>query len=284
MCWHNVRVTREQSVSSFDEKAALAELERLRDSIQAARQARQRTSDEFDAFVKSFRKPTSTSSSDPPVAVVFEGSHVGVALQSAPDSATSAASEVAQRPASESINPPIQFPNPPSTVAIALNDDAAAERAVSPPRDKPRRQHRLNNRPLVIVGIVAVIALALLSTRWGTRVSPPAPVPAVKNSAVSTQSVARPTAAPPQTAPVGPVVHPVVLELRPLRPVWMRVVVDGQKTFEGTAQGEQPLRFGADQSIVVRVGNGGDVLVKTGSREESFGVAGQPLTRTFSKR
>ena len=63
----------------------------------------------------------------------------------------------------------------------------------------------------------------------------------------------------------------------------MRVVVDGRKDVEGMVKGGEPLRFTGDHSIVVRVGNGGDVLVKTGEREESFGETGQPLTRTFSK-
>ena len=63
----------------------------------------------------------------------------------------------------------------------------------------------------------------------------------------------------------------------------MRVIVDGRKAFEGTVQAGEPLHFTGDQAIVVRVGNGGDVVVKSGDREESFGDAGQPRTRTFSK-
>jgi hypothetical protein len=63
----------------------------------------------------------------------------------------------------------------------------------------------------------------------------------------------------------------------------MRVVVDGRKDAEGTIQAGEPLHFTGDDSIVVRVGNGGDVVVRIGDREESFGEAGQPRTRTFSK-
>lgn len=62
----------------------------------------------------------------------------------------------------------------------------------------------------------------------------------------------------------------------------MRVVIDGRKEAEGTVQAGEPLHFTGD-SIVVRVGNGGDVVVKLGDREEPFGDAGQPRTRTFSK-
>jgi hypothetical protein len=94
------RVTQEESGRPFDEQTALAELERLRDSIQAARQARQRTSDEFDAFVKSFRTPASTPTSERRVA-------------------PSRTSEAAQQ-ASESIGHPVQSLDPsPSTVVVS---------------------------------------------------------------------------------------------------------------------------------------------------------------------
>src|SRR4051812_14863253 len=48
----------------FDEQAALAELERLRDAIQESRRRRSESSDEFDAFVRSFRAPAASESPD----------------------------------------------------------------------------------------------------------------------------------------------------------------------------------------------------------------------------
>src|SRR3954470_2687059 len=48
----------------FDEQAALAELERLRDAIQETRRRRSESSDEFDAFVRSFRDPAASGSPD----------------------------------------------------------------------------------------------------------------------------------------------------------------------------------------------------------------------------
>src|SRR3954451_5182422 len=63
-CDNEPTVSPDKQVKPFDEEAALAELERLRESIQAARQARQRTSDEFAAFIKSFRTPPSTPISE----------------------------------------------------------------------------------------------------------------------------------------------------------------------------------------------------------------------------
>jgi hypothetical protein len=63
----------------------------------------------------------------------------------------------------------------------------------------------------------------------------------------------------------------------------MRVVIDGRTDVEGTVQAGDPMHLTGEHSIVVRVGNGGDVLVRAGAREESFGDTGQPRTRTFSK-
>jgi uncharacterized protein DUF4115 len=256
------RVTQEESVRPFDEEAALAELERLRDSIQAARQARQRTSDEFDAFVKSFRTPASIPTSERRVA-------------------PSRASEAAQ-PASESIRHPVQSPDPlPSTVTVPSNP-AEFDRTAAPSSQSPRRYH-LNIRTLGIFAVIAGIALGLLSTRRSRQMSPPTRVNAVTDKAASTRNTGTSTAATSQSAPSGAPSHGVMLELRIVRPVWMRVVIDGRKDVEGMVQAGQPLHFTGDHSIVVRVGNGGDVLVTTGNGEESFGDAGQPLTRTFSK-
>jgi hypothetical protein len=238
-------VTQDRPVESFDENAALAELERLRDAIQAARRARQRTSDEFGAFVKGFRTP----------------------------------SEEPQRGAWESISPP---PQPadllPPTVVIPSDTDAFGE-TTGPTRPPVSHRHRPNIRTLGIGVIIAVIALGLLSNRWRKQTSPPTRVDPVTKNHVSTGHGETPT---PAATPLASA-HAVVLEMRTVRPVWMRVVVDGQKNVEGTVQGGEPLHFTGDHSIVVRVGNGGDVLVKTGDREGPFGDVGQPLTRTFVK-
>ena len=64
----------------------------------------------------------------------------------------------------------------------------------------------------------------------------------------------------------------------------MRVVVDGEKKSEGMVPGGESLHLGGDDSIVVRVGNGGAVVVKSGDRENPFGAADQPVTRRFSKQ
>ena len=254
----------EEPVRPFNEQAALAELERLRESIQAARQARQRTSAEFEAFIKSFRAPTSTPAPERPTAPV-------------------PASEEPQLAASESIDRPVHSPDPLlSTIPVPSSTDSVGDKPAVPASQVLRR-YRFSIRSLGILVVIAAIALGLVSMLLRRGVPPRTPVNAVSGSAGPTRNPAASPSAPSQSAPASPVARAVAIELRVLRPVWMRVVVDGRKDVEGTVQAGEPLHFTGDQSIVVRVGNGGDVLVKNGNREESFGDTGQPRTRTFSK-
>jgi hypothetical protein len=257
----------------FDEKAALAELERLRESIQAARQARQRTSDEFEAFVKSFRKPA-------PVPVP----ELTVTPASESPAATSRASEAPQGPAPDSIDrsPRSLDPLPPPP-SVPSTTDSFDDKAARPPLPLPRR-YRLDIRSLGVLAFITVIALILFATRSGRGTPPP---PTTLSNGSDKAALARNAAVSPpavtQSTPASAAARGVTIELRVIRPVWMRVVVDGRKDVEGTVQPGEPLHFAGNQSIVVRVGNGGDIVVKTGDREESFGPAAQPLTRTFSK-
>jgi hypothetical protein len=257
-------VTREGLVQTFDEKAALAELERLRDSIEAARQARRRTSDEFDAFVKSFRKPEPTPISPNPVAT------------------TPPLPELPPQAVPEPITGPLETPaSSPSPNAVSSNT-AVVEVGTAAPLAPSARRYRLNMWLLGALAAIAVVALGVWSARSVKPASPVTRATSVSSDVPATrtgQTAAPAAALPPQkTAASG-----VVVELRTIRPVWMRVVVDGRKDVEGTVEAGKPLHFTADHTIVVRVGNGGDVVVKIGDREESFGDTGQPRTRTFSK-
>jgi hypothetical protein len=257
-------VTQEGQAQPFDEQAVLAELERLRESIQAARKARQRTSDEFDAFVKSFRTPASTPTSERPIPA-------------------SRAPAAAPQEAPESIDRSMHAFDPlPSPVHVPSNTELFGERPELPPAKSPR-QYRFDIRLLGVLALIAVIALGLLSIRWRGPVSPPKTVKTVSDNTTLRRDERGSTPAATAPAPANAGAHGVALELRAIRPVWMRVVVDGRKDAEGTIQAGEPLHFTGDDSIVVRVGNGGDVVVRIGDREESFGEAGQPRTRTFSK-
>lgn len=67
--------------------------------------------------------------------------------------------------------------------------------------------------------------------------------------------------------------RPVKLDIRVVeRPSWLRVVADGQVEFEGTLQPGAERNWSADQSIVLRAGNAGGVLVTF--NDEDLGVMG----------
>lgn len=67
---------------------------------------------------------------------------------------------------------------------------------------------------------------------------------------------------------------PVRLDIRVVeRPSWLRVIADGQTVFEATLQPGAELNWEAEQSIVLRTGNAGGVLVTFNDRE--LGVMGQ---------
>lgn len=236
----------------FDEQAALAELEQLRDAIQAARRARQEKLDEFERFVQGFRKPAARR----------------------PDRSD------ARPEASDLIVPAL----PPAAPAapyepVPVQPDAAPTGATAA---RPRR--RIGNRTVILLGVAGVTAAALLLYQWrqpSDRPSAPNPVTSAPNTAApAARPPAVPTAAAPVTTAPAAALH---VELGTLQPVWLRVVVDGQKKLERMIPAGEALRFDADRQIVVRAGNGADVFVKTSSGEERLGVAGQPVTRTFAK-
>ena len=249
----------------FNEDAALAELERLRQAIMAARRARQQKSDEFEAFVQGFRKPAPVPPAERPVA----------------RTATANAPMEASRPLV--VEAPPATPLSPAVVpeqTHAIDEGVADAPAPAAPRARPRVRW-----PIALGATIGLIALGLLATR--SRNQPPAPDSATR--APDTRVAPEPgeTPAPPAqqaTAPVQEPARAVTLDLRTLQSVWMRVVVDGEKKSEGMVQGGQSLHFGADDSIVVRVGNGGAVVVKTGDREHPFGAVDQPVTRRFAKQ
>ena len=232
----------EEKPSRFDESAALAEIERLQQALLVARKARTDKSEEFDRFIRSFRTPASP------------------------------------RPSADDVprQPPAVIPD--DATASSLGALPAAEAAPArPPQTAVRRPWRLGIVAVATVVTLVVIALAIPRDRAGTP-SPPPP------AAAKVPSAEKPAPPPslPQPASAPEARAAVQLELRTLAQVWIRVVVDGDKKVEDVIPAGQRLSFSATKSIVVRAGNGGDLVVVTENREERFGAADQPLTRTFA--
>ena len=113
------------------------------------------------------------------------------------------------------------------------------------------------------------------------------PTPGPAQQAAPAQVASAPIADPPPVQPGPPVQpvdpHPLRIDLTTLRPVWLRVTVDGRVAIEREAAAGEQLPFGADRSIVVRAGDAGAVTVREGGVDRGpVGRDGQVLTRTFS--
>jgi hypothetical protein len=108
-----------------------------------------------------------------------------------------------------------------------------------------------------------------------TEAAPPAAAPSP--TAAATAAAPAPEAAAPAAAPRA--VH-VVLET--IRPVWMRVVVDGRRAIEREVAAGEHLAFEGDGAIVVRVGDAGGVRATfNGDDRGALGRDGLPLTVSF---
>ena len=267
----------DSSHTPFDEKAALEELERLRDAIQAARRTRMAKSDEFDQFVKGFKKPPAPPSAPEPEPPASAPAIELPAPSPVPELLT--LTPAPEQPA-EMAEPPTQ-PSPLASSTPTVSTIAALE--TPPPRPASQSPSQSGNR---IVGTVAVAAVALIAVLMYWSRGPSTRV--VEAPANTVQSPAPVVQAPPAPAPTPAPAPPapaaaVNVELRTLQPVWMRVTVDGQKQREGTVPAGERLQLHADRAIVIRAGNGADVLVKTATGENPLGAAGQPITFTFTK-
>ncbi len=68
-----------------------------------------------------------------------------------------------------------------------------------------------------------------------------------------------------------------------MRRVWLRVVVDGERTIEREVDANQRIPVIANQSIVVRAGDAGALRVNVAGKDETFGAEGLPATRSFTR-
>ena len=164
--------------------------------------------------------------------------------------------------------------------ATPTRSNVAAVEVEQPRAAAQPRRYRANR----IIGAVALataglIAMVLYFSRAPSSRVAEAPAPAVQATPAPAETSPAPA---PTVAPPAPVAA-VNVELRTLQPVWMRITVDGEKQREGTVPAGERLQLHADRAIVIRAGNGADVMVKTANGETPLGVAGQPITFTFTK-
>lgn len=228
----------------FDERAALAELERLREQIVQLRSKRVAVGTEFDGFVRSLKTRESAAN----------------AATRNELSPTSVPGGLDSRPAE---------PSP----------AASLDRGPAPAGEAARRQPGVRN--LVLLGgallLLATGGLVTWTLRKGVREL------AEPGLMVSTQS---PATSAPAVAPAAPqpiTVSPYDSQIVTSRPVWVRVVADGQRVIERELQAQARIPFKATRSIVIRTGDAGALRLSIGGRDQGpLGADGVVVTRTFS--
>ena len=242
----------------FDEQAALAELERLRTELQAARKRRQEMAEQFDAFVRLFRSPEGRDAA-PPAATSLRATSGRVARTV--DYAPTAVIEPVV---------PIELEGEPPVVAVRWKRGFGVARLAA---------------AVAITGAVLLIAMMFFRAGPSPEPEPRADSAPPAPESVPSTSTPAPTAAPAapplqQVAPARPAA--LTAELVAVRPVWVRVIVDGRRTMQRQlAAGERvPLR--ADKVINLRAGDAGALrLVVDGRDQGLLGRDGAIATRAL---
>ena len=261
----------ENTQPPFDEEAALAELDRLRDDIQAARRNREKKVEEFESWMRDTRN---TARVERITAIEQE--------KAGDESATAA------RTALRGTDPAMQAsgvsaaPAAPASHRFVPLDD---EFRFDPPR--ARRPIPIDRSWLYYGGGAAALIVGglLLGKLWGGG---PADVPPSVSTAQTSPggpaSATPPQGSAPSTAAAPAPRKPIEIELTTTKTVWMRVTVDGEKRVEREVPAGQRLAFGADKIILLRAGDGGGVRLSVGGKDQGpVGRDGQIAVRTFTK-
>ena len=280
----------------FDERAALAELERFRRDIERHRAQREAVGQKFNKFIESFPAPEDVFPSEaapapraaePKPAPVLEAIPLPPLPKRevrTPPAATPPApvSDVHTAPAPPRPSPPVaERPkaSPPAEAAPLIPPvvpAAARDIDFAPAADVKAAPHKNSRTPTVaavMLILLVVGALAMWTFRRGASTaeqqptSTPAPAPA--------QPSAAQPAAPPAAA--------VESEITTLRRAWVRVVADGERVVERELPANSRIPFKADKTIVVRTGDAGAVKLSIrGQDQGALGRDGQVVTRTFT--
>ena len=243
--------------NSFDERATLGELERLREEIERYRAKRKAVSEEFDQFVRSFRTPPDDAIAPPPRPTYPQTE----ALQIAEPSPASGDAAIAV---------PVE-PVPAPAVAAQVGRPPAPSVAETIARRVSWKT------PALVAGAAVLLAGGGLATwiAWNRAPHSPAST-AVPETRPPAPSVSRPATEPANQSPAS------VSELRTTAPVWVRVLADGQRVLERELPANTRVPLTAQKTIVIRAGNAGAVHVTLAGHEHGpLGPEGTVVTRTF---
>ena len=226
----------------FDEQAALAELEAVARELEASRQRRRVASEAFDGFLNSFKGSTPEPGSP---SRQVRGGAARTPLGELPRGGTSLTSDPAPR---------------------------AAEASATPHRGALRKAARFGV-PAIVLGLVVVF--------FGTRGTAPEPQESTRSAASMDPGDAAQPAIPLPSEPAATTGTPRT-ELTTLRPVWVRVVVDGERLLERELPAGETVPLSPRETIVLRAGDAGAVRLAIGGKDQGpLGPDGRAVTRTF---
>jgi cytoskeleton protein RodZ len=188
----------------------------------------------------------------------------------------------AQRGASASGGPAVDSPSPEALAAQALTRRLQASADV--PADEPTEPEARSRRGWWLALAAAVIVggawMAMTMTQRPEVVTEAAP-PGPKTAAPDPSPVA-PTPAAAPAAAVTPA-RPIRVTLATIRPVWLRVTVDGVRALEREVPAGETLSFDGDRAVLVRSGDAGGVRASmNGTDRGPLGKDGWPLTVPFT--
>ena len=228
----------------FDERAYIAELERLADKIQATRRQREKAEAEFERFVKAFRHDRYTD---------LINQHEAALTGAPPPVAIGRSQAGGQR-----ARPPSPIIPVSARAAAGSSGKKAVQRAAT----------------------IAVAIGALLLAVWLWRSWPSSTPQQTTEPSAAPQSTSAPPAAP--QVPPAPA-RALTIELVTLRPVWMRVTVDGRRVMERVFPQGQTIPVAADRTIAIRAGDGGSVRLSVGGTDQGvLGKDGFPANKTLT--
>lgn len=176
-------------------------------------------------------------------------------------------------------------------------DGETLESQFLPQPTRPPRQHAwtlpiVQLRPLHLYAVYVVLILAAVSgLSYFLRSAAPetAALPILDPEAVEQlmpQSQTQP-ASPPLVQPVkakDPPSRPIQVELKLTDQSWVKIVSDGDIEFQGMLQPGESRSWAANQSLTVRAGNAGGVMITNGTGQpQPMGKPGTVAEQTFGR-
>jgi hypothetical protein len=259
----------------FDERALLEELERVREQIQQARLQRRAVQDEFSRFVRGFKEPTDLENATREDGRVGEPARLHSAALKRPEGEPGkpvAPEEPQQRPAIARL----MTAAPASTTAQEITPQQPMNEPPVSGAGAPRAQPWTR----VLAGGAVILLTGVAVTTWMRNDASQPP-----SSSDPTRTAQPVTPAPEPPAPAAEAPASPGSEIVTIRPVWMRVLVDGERVFEREMPANTRVPLSAQKTIVIRTGDAGAVRLSIRGVDQGFlGREGEVLTRSFTVR